>query len=473
MNLQLFTDSQFDRLADEVRQVLREVGYHVGHPRVVGMALQAGCRQSPQGRMLFSDAQIADLTAALKEQYRDQPPAQAQDLIRPYTELRIGYGNITPKLYDCEREQAVGGTRERLEWVVKFAHAEPRITGLTIPLSRQDVPPEIEQLDSLVRMARLTDKPLGSVDVTMPEALPFVAAIGEILGRDLSAFVGCCNCVNPPLRLEYRTCETMLRRAAYHSMSMITPMPAVGGSGPVDTWGSIVLGTAEIVGGLILSQIIDPEAPLLGWVASTQVDMAGGTITSSSPQTVQVDAGVYQLMERHFGGGTRIGGRTYVTAKRPGLQAVYEKLLKAIGYAALVDHHALGYPGGGTLDNGSVTSPEQLLLDLEILEGFSHLWQAPREPEPGEVPQRLQQTILEAGGNFLTSDHTLDHYRDEAWFPRYFTRQTETQTEQQLIQQAHEQVLERVASYEPASHPEEVVKALEEVLEKAKAELLS
>ena len=98
----------------------------------------------------------------------------------------------------------------------------------------------------------------------------------------------------------------MLQQSRCHATSMITPMPSIGGSGPVDIYGCVILGTAEIVGGLILSMIIDPEAPLLGYIACNQVDMLTGNGTSSTPQTIRVDAGVYQLMEMCFGGGTRV-----------------------------------------------------------------------------------------------------------------------------------------------------------------------
>jgi len=230
--------------------------------------------------------------------------------------------------------------------------------------------------------------------------------------------------------------------------------------------------TAEIVGGLILSLILDPEAPLKGYIACTAMDMRAVNITSSSPQTVQVDAGVVQLMDAHFGGGTFVGGRSYVSAKRPGMQAVFEKLLKAVGYSQFVDDHAFAYPGNGTLDNGSLTCPEQFVLDLEIVEGFMHLWQTPTANENDDVVERLRRGILDQAGNFLGDDHTLAHYRDEAWDPRYFQRLIDTKTEQQVLDRAHLEVEGYVASYEPASHPPEVLRALDDVLERAKGELL-
>ena len=472
MNTPLFTDEQFARLADEVRQVLREIGYLVAHPRVKQMALDAGCTESLTGRVLFHDSQIEDLKARLQAQYPLSAPQPLHDRLHGKWTPATGWGNITPKLFNFARQTPEGGNAHNLAQLVKFAHNAPYITGLTLPLSRQDVPPPVEQIESLVLMAKLTDKPLGALDVTMPEAVPFVARMGEVLGRDPAQFVGCCNCINPPLRLEERTADTMLRRASLHSMSMITPMPCIGGSSPMDTYGTIVQGTAELIGGLILSTLIDSDCPLLGYIASVQVDMRTGNITSSSPQTVQVDAGVYQLMEKHFGGGTRIGGRTYVSARKPGFAAVFEKLLKTVGYSQLVDDNAFGYAGGGTLDNGSMTSPEQLLLDLEVIDGLSALTQQPLLPAEGEIVQRLREGIIDLGGNFLIHDHTLTKYREEMWDPQYFQRATRGRTEQQMLDQAHEEVQRRIDEYKPASHPAEVVRELEKIAAEAREALL-
>lgn len=472
MNTPLFSEDEYARMAGEVRRVLGEIGYLVAHPGVKALALAAGCRESSVGRVLFAPTQIEEIAGRLRVQYPVAAPLDPRAPLHPRRRLGVGYGNIPPKVYNYSRQAAEGGDLAGLTDLVKFAHSAPYITSLTLPLSRQDLPPPVEQLEGLVLMAQLTDKPLGGLDVTVPEAVPYVARMGEVLGRDPASFVGCCNCINPPLRLEERTAATMLQRARYHSLSMVTPMPCLGGSSPADTYGSIVQGVAEIVGGLILSTIIDPEAPLLGYIASTQIDMRTGNLTSSSPQTVQVDAGVYQLMERHFGGGTRVGGRTYVTAKRPGLQAVFEKLLKAIGYSQFVDDHALAYAGGGTLDNGSVTSPEQLLLDLEVLEGLDDLTRQSLVPPEQDVVERLREGVTELGGNFLTSDHTLTHYRDELWDPQYFLRTTDTADERGLLDRAHAEVQRRIAEYAPASHPSEVVRGLLDILAEATPELL-
>lgn len=463
----LFTDSQFEQLADEVRKVLSEIGYFVGHEKVKTMALKAGCRESAAGRVLFNSRQIDDLRARLLRQYPLKPEGPASGLVHPRRERRTGFGNITPKFYNYVRDRAEGGSRENLIEILKFAQAEPRIASITLPLSRQDVAPEIEQLESVLLMARATNKPLGEVDATVPEAVPFLAEMGNVLGHEGGEFTGRCNCINPPLRLEERTAETMLQRSRYHVTSMITSMPSIGGSGPVDIHAGVVLGTAEIVGGLILSMIIDPEAPLLGYIACTQIDMRTGNATSSTPQTVRLDAGVWQLMEKCFGGGTRVGGRAYITAKRPGLQAVVEQFLKSVGYASLVDGNVLHFVGAGNLDNGSVISPEQFILSQEIGDGLDWLTAAPVISPPGDAAERLAECIRD-GQDFLTSEHTLAHFRDERWDPAFFQYGADTPTEKAILDQCHAYYMDKIQSYTPGAYPDHVIRDLEKILAKAK-----
>ena len=479
MRVNLFSEDQFDQLRGEVVRVLGEVGYHVGHEKLKAMALAGGCRESAQGRVLFAEAQVADLKAKLEEEWgptvrlvgapSNQPVGTAVGLHGRRT-LGFGFGNITPRFYSHPRRQAEGGNTLHLMEVTKFAQMDPRVTGLGHAIARQDTPPEIEQLESFLIMARLTDKPLGGSDTVVPESMPYIAAAGEALGYEAADFVGCCNCIIPPLKLEHRTAETMLRRAPYHSRAMMTSMVGIGASSPVDVAGSVVLGTAEIVGGLILAMLMDSQAPLMGYIASTQTDMRVGRITSSSPATVQVDAGVYQLMEARFGGGTRVGGRGYISATHPGLQATFERFLKAVGYAAYVDAGAVSYSGTGNLDNGSVLSPEQLLLDMEIMEGLDRLWDA---PTMGGAAARIRATVLEERGSFLTAEHTLAHHREELWDPRYFRRLVDSRTEAEVLDECHAEYRARVEGYREASHPAEVVRELETIVEEARRDLVT
>lgn len=464
----LFSNARLEQMADAVRQVLAETGYRVEHPGVKELALKRGCHESPAGRVLFQDSQIDEIAAHLRRQYTTPNSAAPSPLTHALRPIRLGFGNMTPKYFNYATQRAEGGNTERLKELVKFAHAESRVGGIVLPLSRQDVPPEFEQMDSILLMAQLTDKPIGAVDVTVPGSIPYLAEMGVVLGRPPAEFVGSCNCINPPLRLEERTAEAMLARRAYHCRSMITSMPCLGGSGPVDICGAIILATAEIVGGLILATASDPDAPLMGYVASNQLDMRTGMGTSATPQTVRVDAGVCQLMADAFGGGTFVGGRSYVSARRPGLQATFERFLKAVGYATLADDQIPRYEANGNLDNGSMISPEQFLLDLDIFSGLEALWTAPTATAAGESAARIRDVTLNHNGNFLEMEHTLAHYRDEYWMSDCFLNAAKTAPEKAILDRCHERYRQTLNSYQPAAYPETVIRDLAAIVARAR-----
>lgn len=466
----LFTDSQFEKMALEVRKLLKEVGYKVDHDGVKEMAVKAGCRLSVKNRVLFRDSQIDELAVRLHKLYGTSLANDTErTLVLGRKKTETGFGNIVPKYYNYKRGSTESGSIENLTDMMKFAHCDPRITNITLPVSREDIVPELEQIDSILRMVKLTYKQLGPIDITTPEAVPLFEAIAEILGLKPNDFIGPCNCINPPMHLGVRTAETMLQRKRFHGTSMITPMPSLGGSGPVDIYGCIILGTAEVVGGLILSMIIDSEAPLLGYIAAGQLDMRTTVNTQSSPQSIRLDSGVYQLMEKCFGGGTKVGGRTYVSARRPGIQAMFEKMMKMIGYSSYVDANSFWYAGSGVIDNGSTISPEQFLLDLEITDAFNWLWTSPEVPiEENDAFTRIRDEIDATGGNFLTSDHTLYNYRNDLWDPRYFMRLTQTRDEAEILEKCHSDYMKSIEKYSPASYPDHVVNEIERIYMNAK-----
>ncbi|MFH0796020.1 MAG: trimethylamine methyltransferase family protein, partial [Candidatus Omnitrophota bacterium] len=162
---------------------------------------------------------------------------------------------------------------------------------------------------------------------------------------------------------------------------------------------------------------------------------------------------------------------SYISARRPGLQAVFERFLKAVGYSALADGHLFGFAGNGNLDNGSMFSPEQFLLDLEIMEGLDSLWTAPDVPPVGDTAARISEAILKEGGNFLTSEHTLRHYRDEMWNPGYFQYLASTRNEKEILDRCHADYRAMVEDYRPVSHPDEVIRELKRIIERARQNL--
>ncbi|MCK4983404.1 MAG: trimethylamine methyltransferase family protein [Victivallaceae bacterium] len=465
----VFKDSDLDILSAKVRNVLKNIGYQVDNEVMTEILLKKGLKLSTKNRIIFNDAIIDEFTAFQKERYLNIKPACG---IAPIPETKIdfkaGFGNIAPKFYDYQQEKHCVATKKDFEDIVKFGHQESKIGSMNVPLSITDIAIPTAPIESFLILAGLTDKYSCSVEPFDGFVVKYLAELSNIFlgpGREKD-FIDPCNCINPIMRLENRTASVMLERAKYNMKSMITSMPTAGGNAPITIDGSVIQGTAEIVGGLIISYLINPEAELMGYISSSVLDMKTINTSQSAPESVLIDVGVVNLMEHAFGGNTKIGGTSYVAATQPGLKAVYEKMFKASAYERFSG--CFSYGGGGVIDNGALFSPEQLIIDMDITESFTAIRQIQLDDAP--VEDIIAEVIDAGSSDFLSHSHTLENFRNAFWEPEMFMRNFDVVSEKDILDRANAKYRERVDSYSGYEYDKEKIKAGEEILSRAKKE---
>ena len=124
---------------------------------------------------------------------------------------------------------------------------------------------------------------------------------------------------------------------------------------------------------------------------------------------------------------------------------------------------ALGRPhmitGSGFLDNGLVTSPEQLVIDDEAIRFLKRI-RTPIEIDAESLAIDVVEGAISDQGDVITEQHTLDHLRAGAlmdggldqWNPE--TRQADGSSRVDLFERAHESVEEILGTHhvEPFDH---------------------
>ena len=465
----VFTDDELQRMTDQVFRVLNDIGYHVAHPDLKQHLLKNGLSEGPSGRVCFDTKIIRDFVTfqeinAKKYTAPPRPPAPLGSRHLHRTSL----GNMPSKYYDHEAGGAQVGSKKYLEHIARFAHADPRIRTLALPLSLTDVPAVTSPIEAFLVMAAVTDKARCHLEPFTGELIDYIAELADLFDEPPNSGhgIGPCICINPILKLEERSAGVMLAKAKYGVTSLMTSMPCAGGNAPVALDGVVVQGTAEIVGGLVISWLIEPDLNHRGYISSGSMDFKTATITQSSPDSVLIDVGVVQLMNHAFGGNTAVGGRTYVAATQPGLQAVYEKMFKTIAYQSLLGDRVYG--GHGVLDNGSCFSPEQLILDLDVDAGLGAL---ARGPVMGDDVLPAIAEVVEAGrADFMSHDHTLTHFREAFWEPAMFLRPGGSEAD--ILARARQTFQSRVDAYQPPDIDEDKLRAGHDILTRARNALL-
>jgi len=467
----IFTEDELGILAQKVRNVLKKIGYKIQHEELSRLLEKKGLKLSSNGRFIF-DNKIIDEFLIFRRKHPEEIKEDRKTCtsrIKEGADYKTGFGNQVSKYYDHTAGAAVSAKREHLEKLIKFAHQEDKIGSVSIPLSLTDIPPEIAPIESFLIMAKLSDKNSYHIDPFSAGMVKYLAELSRVfLGEAAEdAFIDHCNCINPILRLEYRTASVMLEKAKYNITSLMTSMPIAGGNAPVTLDGACIQATAEITGGLIISYLINPEANHVGYISSGVMDFKAAVISQSAPESILIDCGVVQLMDYAFGGKTSVGGITYVAAQEPGFKAVFEKMLKTISYQKFLG--GVSYGGGGVLDNGSLISPEQLIIDIDIGESLFRLGRI--KMHNGGVEDIIADVVKEGKGDFLSSEHTLKNFRNAFWESFLFLRGSST-SEKEILDKAHETFNIKVKKYSGHNYDKDKIRTGEEILKRAKRELI-
>ncbi len=478
-------------------QLLGEVGLKVEHDELSAIMLDKGCSQASSGRMLIPEPLIDEMVCCQEKTRAEDDDDQElvpwcgpdwthwmmwsgqkeQVRERMRSEFLMPAFDCGPtQYYDYSSRELMAVDTDIFIEMMKLAEATPEI-GYISTWYRQDVTQPTERIASLILGLQYTTK-VDGIESIDPAAMKYLIEIGEIMtGQPGDArYLAGSQCLISPLILDHRAAEDMMERerlgaTKYHAASM----PTLGISTPVTVAGAIVIGAAEILGCLAAAYCLCPEGDLTGRMISTVADMRTADAASAGPENVEVILGVKKLFDDHFGGHLWTEVYFSPSTNRPGLQAVYQNFYAMSCYARLAGDADLPYPGMGTLDNGGVGSPTQFMLDMEIRKSQHALKQDVEVSEETLVFDDICERV-DTGDTFLTSDHTLENFRD-LWTSELFPLSVpetaaDAGDEKRILDLCEERWRANVAAWEPPTVPEDTMRALEGVLDRASNELV-
>jgi trimethylamine--corrinoid protein Co-methyltransferase len=192
-----------------------------------------------------------------------------------------------------------------------------------------------------------------------------------------------------------------------------------GLSGPATIAGSIALGIADTLVGLIVSQIVNPGTPFVVSKFSDNVDMSNMSICHSMPEMLKANAAsadVFRYMNLPFClnfAQTDSGRFDQVAAFDKGVQI----------YTALLSRTNMNF-AMGCYESGAYMKMEDLVYGNEII-GFLRVLTAGLEVSEETL---AEDTIHEVGpgGAFYMEEHTMEHLHD-FWKPDIMMPRTESE----------------------------------------------
>ncbi len=410
-----FTPEDVHRIHEATLRVLETVGVDFGYEPAVAVFKKAGCKLD--GQRVFLSPQM------VMEQVAKAPAEFTLQARNPDKNVTIGGDHIAyipcygpPFVHDLDRGRRESTLEDYINFV-KLAYASQSIdiTG-GMMAEPNDIPHARRNAEMMLASMRYSDKPFmgGAIGAEAARETIEMAAIAfGCSENDLAAKRPMISilCTRTPLAYDDRMLGAIMEYAKAGMPQLISSLAIAGATSPVTMEGTLVVQNAEVLAGIVLTQLIREGAPVVFSGSSTAAAMRYGTLSIGAPE-MAVNTAATAQMARFYGIPSR-GGGAITDAKLPDAQAGLESMMSQLTATLSGVHFVLH--SAGILEGYMAASYEKFIIDDEICGMCKRI----RRGE-GADPEKMALDVITQvgpGGEYLTQLHTFENFRKELYTP--------------------------------------------------------
>ncbi|GEM_PF-2042795 len=477
-SIKIFSKEELELIHNASLELLADLGMKFVEKEFLVALEKKGCNVDYKSmKARFPRSVIEETLRLMRKDMEKRPAMTAQG------ELEFRYtipGLPAVKIHDYDKGEIREGTERDALQIIRLADALEEIKKMSsilfysIDLSGKSFHKELWAVKIAALLAKNTSK-ISVFEMTHHSQIEYLLEIECILNgtkepsKEKPMIQTVCYLISP-LTLGNPAAKILLTNTRKGFPIFMGNMPITGISSPVTCASNVTLGNAEILGAVTACKAINPDAPYKGEAfVSCALDIKTGSISVASPEVVLQDLGLWQLYNDLYGLEERHLVHFETDGSLPGGQVCFERGI--LNFRNLICGRA-NYMGGGYLSQGQVYSMEQLIIDIEVakwMERFSRGIEVNKDTLGVGLIKKAG-----IGGNFLDSDHTLAHFKDELWQPELFARGYDSAGQpagDELYAKAHEKIRRVMERYEPFVLEEEKANRIDEVVLRAEEEI--
>ena len=471
-SLQFLDEDDLDQIEDTATRLLDEVGVWLEH---------AGARERLHG--------LGCHTTGHRTHIPHHTVAWALENVTPHTDFynvdgsyafslndhsfRFHNSGGLPFTLDLDSGRRRRATRQDIADMSCLLDALPNVDVIIPMYSAQDVPEELLAVASTDVMLRHMRKPFSAFAIDRPEDVPYVVEMAAACCGGMDAFRACPTMyisVSPvsPLRFTEAIVETIMAVARSGAPLNPLPAPSLGATCPVTMAGALAQQHAEILASFVIAAAARSGVPVTYCSRLSPIDLRSAVFSWGGPEVGITGACAAQLARRI---GLPCDAYGFATsACSMDAQAAYERLTNAM----------LPSLGGVDILSG-VASVESLLtgaldvaiIDNELIGLLDHVARGcPVDQQT--LAFDVMQEVMTRDGVFLGERHTVEQIRQGAiWLPVVGDRASSPDSVGEgVIARARTRAREILRTHEPDPLPGDVTQHLDEIMDRARHELL-
>ena len=413
-------------------RILEDVGVRLEHDGVVARMLAAGARpgHGPQDVKLPGKMVAEYLALAPREVTLARRDGRA-DTLAPDSPP-VFWTNPGMYLWDGRERREL--TAADLAAVARLCDHLDSVQGV-MGVAMADVPPRHRDFTGVRVIAENCRKHV--------RALCFTPAGMEALTEMKKVFPGNWLSVgftaHGPLRWTHLALAVFEKSAGAGIPATINGEPMAGVTGPVTLAGTMAVGNAEILAGIVVNQVLEPGRPVIYNLGLAHTfDMKNAAAVTGGPENA-----LFARASAELGRFYRLPSSSWVST-----ESVYDDSQAALEMTFAIQAHWASRVsliwGLGQLESEKTISLARLVLDDETV-SFCRRYQRGFAVDEETLQLKLIKEVG-IGGSFLETEHTLLNFREHLWEPGILNRKPRERCPEPLEQAARRRAEELIAA---------------------------
>lgn len=465
-SLKLLSESEVHRIHQAALSILENPGIFSESDLFLDIFEKGGARVNRETRLIsvppeMIEGAVASAPSSFILYGRNDPD---MDLLIEPGRVYYGMGGTSePLFWDYDQWQVRQPTKTDMVLNTRLGHALAHIDFVQTLCMSADVPPDHTFFHDFDAIFRNTTKPTVINILERPHAallleMTAAASGGEEALRQRPSVMGIVTPISP-LKIAVMN-EGIIDVVNAGVPILYSPGPLMGATGPATVAGTLALTTAEVLFGVVLTQLIKPGAPVVLKPDTDVFDMRTTQCTYGSPEqnlgkvAMAQMAHFYNLPIYSLGGG--------VEGKVPDAEAASEAMMSLLlnGLAGVTLSQSLG-----TLSFGLYGSREMVVICDELIHMIKRVLAGISITDETLAVDVIRE--VGPGGMFLEHEHTVHFFKQELFFPNLFRRQTIDQWLKSGGKMIHEVAHERVEAILAEAGPVPLAPGADAELERA------
>ena len=404
-------------------RIIEEVGFKVYSPSALDYFVKYGAK-------VDKDQCLVRLPREKAEELIKGAPSEislcgrdtSEDVLLGGTRVYSGTGGTALYIYRHETKERRLATLDDLKRIARLVDHLQNIHVYLLPTYPNDLSPDVVDVNRFFAGLDNTRKHVMGGLYTFEGALRVVRMAEIIAGSPERLrerpIVSMITCIVSPLKIDQRYGDfTVL--LSERGIPVVCPAePLCGATSPVTLAGNVLMQTVDSLLGVLLTQIVNPGAPVIMGSVATSTDLRNLRYLAGSVEMGLLNAAGAQMAQFYQVPFYATGGMT--DSKVLDVQAGYESAITNL-LCALAGSNFI-HDSAGLMEFALSVCDEKYVVDNEIL---GMVMRAVQGIEVSE--QTLAYDLIKSvgpGGNFVSARHTRQHMRREHYAPTLSDRDT-------------------------------------------------